>query len=470
MVDQLEISLKDLILKIILKWRFIIVSMLIIGALFGGLGAYKNSLINAGNEEFEQVDEADIEQQLENAKSWLTELEADIVEVAVEEYFSYVKQAQDLKSYIDESMYMKLDSNNVPTIQKMYQISVNNSDLQDSNTIARAYLWDMDSVDVYQKIADEIDEIASSECARELITFSEVLDGTFSVTITAADEEQCEQILNLLDARITKKHTGFKKTYGDYTFLDLESKFSYQSNQSIIEKQQKIRNLYLALEGYKQILDDNFTEDQFAYYNLLITSQMDEVVEEVTEEPVQISLINKKYILVGLILGIFAGCGYVAVMYVFSSKLRKIDDLELVHGIPTLAAIKSQGTKKKLLGGIDKLVYRIFNGKEQNQDALEDVCINIKTIAQKNQLNKIYLVSSCKSERIASFMQSICEKMSSEFEIRGGELRLEEFVHADMIIPFEQTGVSKNADVQRIVDLAKIHGIHIGGSVIFEEY
>lgn len=471
MVDQLEISLKDLLLKVLLKWRLILASMLVVGLLFGLVGAYKNSLLNANPNESEAYNEESLEEQAEYYENLLTSVEINHVKVAVDAYYSYLAQANSLFAYMDESIYMKLDAYNVPTMQKMYQVTVNNSELQDSNTIARAYLWELDSADVYEKMVEVIDEFSTVACAKELVKFSEVLDGTFSVTITATDEAQCEAILDLIDARISKLHSSVKKTYGNYTFLDLDDKFSYQSNVNIVNDQQKIRDTYLALENYKLMLDDNFSEDQFTYFDVLVALQAENVETdtEVEEEPVTVSLINKKYIFVGLVLGILAGCGWAAVEYVFSSKLRKAEDLEIVHGIPTLVKVKSQASKKRFLGGIDKLLCRIFNGKTQVKNDLEEVCINIKMIAKKNQFTKIYLVSSCQTEEIDKFKQEVCEKLASEFEVKSGAVVLEDMLNAELIIQFEQTELSKNANIQRIVDLAQIHGIQIGGSVIFEK-
>ena len=472
MVDQLELSLKDLFLKILLKWRLILVCMVAVGMMFGLLGAYKNSLLNASHAAPETHDEESLETQAEYYKNWLSQAESEHVEIAVETYYSYIQQANTMYDYINESIFMKLKAYEVPTMQKMYQVTVANSDSQNSNTIARAYVWELDSTDVYEAIAEELEEISTVRCAKELVKFSDVQDGTFSVTIIATDKEQCEQIFEIVDGRIAKFHSSLKKAYGDFTFLDLNEKFSYQADPDMITKQQKVQDTYLALEGYKNALDDNFSEDQYAYYNTLIALQADEAVEEevVEEVPVTISLINKKYILVGLVLGIMAGCGLAAVMYVFSSKLRKTDDMEIVYGIPTLAAIKTQSSKKKILGCIDKVIYRIFNGKNNAENEVEDICINIKMIAKKNNATKIYLVSSSKNDSIATLQQSICEKLSSEFEVKSGELVLEDMLNAELLIQFEQTGVSKNENIQRIIDLAKIHSIQIGGSVIFETY
>ena len=477
MKDELELSIKDLFLKILLRWRLIIVCMLIGGVTFGVLGAWKNTKIQVV-EEVETIDQ--LNQKKENLENQLTEADKVSVIVAVAENNSYQEQAKYLEEYLDNSILMKINSNAVPTMKQMYQIVTNSMSAEECNAIARAYAWEIDSTETYNKIIQELNLNPNLEYAKELIKISEVVGGVFTVSVSAVSTEQCQQIFNIIEEQVAISHQEIKAVYKPFDFIAPKVKYSYEISDAVLTKQRSARTTFLGINGKVQMLDDNFNQEQLSYYNTLLKLEKGvteiEYREDSLETLTKTSLINKKFILVGALVGMLFPCFFVTVKYVFSSKLRKKDDLELVLGIPTIAVICNQKSQKKFLNIVDRLIYMVFNGRKLQENNIESICVNIKKIAQRNNYKKVYLVGTHQTVEIEAIKVEICEFLKNDLEMKNGSFnendvrKFEELVDSDMVILFEETGFSSHTNIQRVIDMCDLHKIAVGGSVVFESY
>ena len=116
--EEVQIDLMTLLHYILRKWRSIIVVMLIV-AVAANLYSVKKSMSKAAA--VSTTEEVDIEKQIENAKEELTADELEQVErvYSMYEYNSQLYQEND--EYLEKSMLMQLNPNEIPTVMLNYQ-------------------------------------------------------------------------------------------------------------------------------------------------------------------------------------------------------------------------------------------------------------------------------------------------------------------------------------------------------------
>ena len=486
MIDELELSLKDMIMKILLRWRLIVISALIVGILAGMCGAFleRNKAIEAAIPK----KEISLDEQVQALKAQLTKGDAYMVKVAVELNKYYIARQTYLTDYLQNSIRMQVDAGNVPTMKKMYQIYSDTLSEEVWNTVAKAYAWELDDTELYSLICSELELPEADMYAKELVIISQSTDGSFTVSVIANDEKQCEEIINVIDKKIEADYKEMKSIYGEFKVVELEESFQHEYNKTILTEQETVKGEFLKIKSKIPTLDDYFFEAQNKYYNILLSGYDENAVieeseevyaEESTEEViVETELINKKYAILGAAAGFVMSIGYVAVMYIFSAKLRKKDDLQFVFGIPNVVSVRKQNPNKKFLVFIDKFIYWIFNGKETDEEknAVDHVVANIKMVAQKKQMKNIYLVGTCDLPSVEEFREEVVAKIGSDLNVECGQFNekridnLEKMIKSDVVFMFEETGLSKNKNIKRVVDVCQLNEINIGGSIIFDTY
>lgn len=168
--EEVQIDLMTLLHYILRKWRSIIVVMLIV-AVAANLYSVKKSMsvvasVSAAEEE------VDIEKQIENAKEELTADELEQVErvYSMYEYNSQLYQEND--EYLEKSMLMQLNPNEIPTVMLNYQFRKDQADEELSNifTMYENALLDEDTCTAIIQVFGE--EYANTS-VRELISVTD---------------------------------------------------------------------------------------------------------------------------------------------------------------------------------------------------------------------------------------------------------------------------------------------------------
>ena len=123
--EEVQIDLMTLLHYILRKWRSIIVVMLIV-AVAANLYSVKKSMSEAAA--VSTTEEVDIEKQIENAKEELTADELEQVEHVYSMYEYNSQLYQESKEYLEKSVLMQLNPNEIPTVMLNYQFKKDRSE------------------------------------------------------------------------------------------------------------------------------------------------------------------------------------------------------------------------------------------------------------------------------------------------------------------------------------------------------
>lgn len=483
-LGEMQISLKDMLLKILLNWRTILIWMLVCAVLLGGVGAFRSY------RQRQQALQAQTGESASALREALTELEAEEVERTWELYQGFRQDYEGLLEYQENSLKMQLDPMAVSTgtlwyrvdnhYQVEYPVMEADNNLQD---IVYSYLLALRSHSLYEALADTLGWDTTGTYLQELVQveYGEE-EGFFTISVLAESEEAAGQLLDLLAAEVEASTPELQQLYGAYDLTELERQVSQGENLELLEEQQAQRSsLNYAMSQCRKI-SFYMTEDQEAYYAALQEeAAAGSQAEEEDTAPVAVPAfrpIQVKYLVLGALMGAFLVCAWVAVRYLFSSRLRLAEDLEINYRVPVLGVFPAQAGKKKALGGVDRWLLSLFGKKEgalSQETVVQLVVAQVKAAAAKSQIRTVYLTGTGRSTEGKELQSCLCQALQKEgiSAAEGNSIlldaqSLEQMARSDGVILVEAVHASRYGEVQEEVALCRRYQAAVLGSVVLQ--
>ena len=185
--------------------------MLVLGVV-ADLYYVKESSSNAAAVESQTIEEESIETQIRNVKENLTEDEMQQVDRVYTMYAYNEDSYQENAEYLDSSLLMQLNPEEIPTVLLSYQISRNISEEEIRNimTMYESTLLDETSC---ADIVDVIGKKYKNTAVKELVSITDnvnnnsvilqnVESGVLNIRIYALEEKQCEKIADVIKKRM----------------------------------------------------------------------------------------------------------------------------------------------------------------------------------------------------------------------------------------------------------------------------
>ena len=242
--EEVQIDLMTLLHYILRKWRSIIVVMLIV-AVAANLYSVKKSMSEAAA--VSTTEEVDIEKQIENAKEELTADELEQVERVYSMYEYNSQLYQENKEYLEKSVLMQLNPNEIPTVMLNYQFKKEQADEELSN-IFTMYENALLNEDTCAAIIQVFGEEYANTSVRELISVTDTENGQnsdiikfqkdknsgiLSIQIYAGSEEQCEQVAEIVKKRVLEYTEQLQQIFGNYTVNAISEQYYISSDSDL---------------------------------------------------------------------------------------------------------------------------------------------------------------------------------------------------------------------------------------------
>ena len=335
--EDAEISLKDILWKILIQWRMILIFSLLTAA---GLTCVKykkdwseyNAAVENKIDEKKASKQTYTEDELDELKEVLSDAELNAVETAV---LNEQKILTDQK-YLDSSLLMQLDSQNEHVVYMDYYLSDMESgfsallcqafssrfkDEEVLSNISEAMDVDVDSSDL-EKVMGEMVGISYYGTTNTTSTVSgegyEVSDDVYPVICvsvilpTDADVEKVEKAVNSSMESLSEE---LNETVGKHKLNFLEGYDRYIIDNNVKNTQNNVQSEILNCESANISSLSSFTDDQKALYKAEVVniknqmgisdSEVDESkTEEAFEEPQAKPSFSKKYFVAGFAVGL----------------------------------------------------------------------------------------------------------------------------------------------------------------------
>lgn len=432
-------------------WWKMLIAMAVFAVLLGGLSYYKNAKgLAAAAQTKEQEGEETVsltseEEILEN--SGLSQKAADEVLYYTNKYYYNKKQYERQSAYLEDSVLMQMDPNNVWTITLYYDLSVpvaGEGAMKQSEdaAIAASYIAKVSNAELYDVIAEELGADIDSGYFAEVITgscldsLSDVDDVTvlsskedMKIQIRYVDQEGCEQIAQIIKDRIEESYDEVANEVGRHDITLVGEREEKKSDPELLNDQKNtISSLGNLSDNVISARTNIETSEEDTFYELLEyyetrdaqkesaiqsvlkqendpgTEAEEQEQENVTEQKPRVS---KKYVALGLFLGIFLIAVYEACKYFFSDTLKQAKEIEDGYGIT-------------VYDSRDKAVIALVLRNKKEKEGLKD----------------IYRVSSSQNPA-------------------ESEEELQKLVEADAVMLEEKVNVSSHKEIARLLELCR---------------
>lgn len=490
--EEVQIDLMTLLHYILRKWRSIIVVMLIV-AVAANLYSVKKSMSEAAA--VSTTEEVDIEKQIENAKEELTADELEQVERVYSMYEYNSQLYQENEEYLEKSMLMQLNPNEIPTVMLNYQFKKDQADEELSNifTMYENALLDEDTCTAIVQVFGE--EYANTS-VRELISVTDTENvqnsdiiklqndknsGILSIQIYADSEEQCEQVAEIVKKRVMEYTEQLQQIFGIYTVNAISEQYYISSDSNLNMQKSDVVNVVNEVCTVIKNITSGLSEKQIGYFNLLTKDCEDQtLVKEDTQETANmtanVQYISMKYVLIGLLTGMFLAVCWYAVVYIMTQTVKDVDEVKIITNLPVFGTVlgSNENGKRNI---IDRWIDSWFahdKKSENNELLLTRISHEVAMLAGQKDKRNLLVACSESDQNLKKQADSLVEKLrelgmnvtSTDSLVSDNTEVLKQLESADSAVFVEQLMKSERNQIREAVELCRRCQVEVLGSVI----
>ena len=417
--DEKTISLIDLCLYLLRKWKVMVIAAVVLAIVAGGF-----TYVKSASETAQTAEELSLE---EIEASFPTEDELAAAKNKIAALEEYKQNVEERDYYLENSVKAKLNPNGFYEGTVTYVVSA--EDEEDVLKTVTRLKSEIFSEENFERMAEELTQTKDASLLKEVVTEETEYYLTGAEVVIKAchyDQEECEKMLEVLKKNIpgVELIDTQVRTNSDYTLMKLSSDMLNERNTA-----------YDAMKS----LENGMSELEKAYYELLTNP-------DAVKEPVETAApsVDIKMVIVAAFLGAFCVAGFYGVLYHFSGY---------VH------------TKEELESWVDMPVLEV----EEN---LEMLAAMLSGIAGEKNVNQLYLTSSL-SPVNAVMMKELKELLHSKgIEVVIGErilnnpTALENAVKCSGVVLVEKCNQSKEKDIREEIVKVNSCGVRVLGAIL----
>ena len=462
---EMTIDLNDMCRRLLKRWKFILAWVVICGMLFGAFGAFKNYRgYQAALDAQQNVSREDQLSALRKALN-LSDWQVSDVERTAEMYLALQEEYEDTLSYIAHSPTMQMDANSVSYMTIQYGITIEDvvypvieaRDYRDAilGTLSAQVTTDENKQSFAQILSPSTDVAYVNELVS---TWVDTGKHCFGFTLYGETESACEEVAKLIDAAVEREVKALRDVYGEFQLVQLVCNY-YENvaSKDVLNAQQNQLTLLNTLRNSMVTAGNSLSADQKEYYTALLqiegAEEMQETPAAEQDEDAGFSYIHKKFIALGLVLGLAIPCGWICLGYVLSKKLRVPSDMKEGFGVSVIAALKSGECG-------------------EDSDAVQMIASRIYLECQKNGYKEVYLAGGTGDPAIAALVTSVEKAVAVKgISLRSGDIvavpdALENLIKLDAMVLVERVDVSTYHNIDQECDICRQNGIQVLGAVV----
>ncbi len=405
----------------------------IVFAILLAIVGYTSASTALSDEDLEVI--AEYEENLENYEQIIAEAQDNI---AISE-----EQVANYQDYIDNSIYMKLDSQAIEIATAQY--AVNNAG--NTNNVLSSFTTYINDGRLKEDICDVMEDIPV-EYLKELLSCS-TSNNTLTVTIMHYDADTASAIINLIDGLLFAYKSTVVDVQGEFDLERLSSTQYSKSDLTVLNNQNtyltNMKNYQNSLADYqKKLVDGRTNRDNY------IKNYTPDAYGKTPRSPSSNAII---YLIFGAILGVIIACGIIALRFITSTRLKDTNEL-LNAGIAPIGA---------------------FMGKDKYQPDIDRCVLDIEMMAEHSKTDSVFLNALGDSEDFKKVISDFSEKLD-EAGIRtsSGITGLSDTNEAKTAIAAKNSvliakvGNTRFEQIEEQLKLCQEFGISMWGCIVIE--
>ena len=297
--------LEDLIKKKVAVGIFIVIC----AVLFGMLGIVQGGkAVTETEEQKQEIEEynakiAEYDSAIEDTQNAIAEAD---------------KQIESLQEYIDNSIYMQIDPNNIQTVSVQYGLKTSNN----VGSILNSFITYINDGGLKEELSDA-DEDLKVKYWRDVVSCYQSSNNLI-VTVVHSDMDQAKRIMSIIKERVMNYVPKVKNLQGDFSLEELKISEYVKTDTGVVNNQNNNRNNL-----------KNYTTNRADLNNKLIGFQNSKktYIEKNEPDNLKAADTNTKvlmvaYILLGILFGAVIAFVIVALKYILGDTLRTANDIK----------------------------------------------------------------------------------------------------------------------------------------------
>lgn len=489
--DEIEIDLLDLMRGFLGQWKQIVVVALV-GLLLAGGYSYvksKNAAVEVPVAEDGSGDST-AEDSADDSLKKLTEEEQQAVDAAVQ----LQSDITALEDYMENSIRMKIDPYHKNRVYLLY--SVDNADVQTIYKATECYISFISGGKLAEAIkkSDKTFQNLDSIYLAELVTAGQqssntnwiVTDGQqqindtrlFYIEVSGEDEKMTKQLSKDMDIALQDYIPQVRKICGDHRIKLLSSTHSVRIDNDLQSWQQDKRNLLSTNRTNLKTMTDTMSDQQKLILNIKSATEEDEDQEE-TEIVESTGRISIKYLLVGLVAGIFLYACLYGCWYIFRKDLRTAGEFKSYYTIPLLGNVVT-GSKQTVHGmkkilGLSGSKWTGAGQADRNQQTAQ-MLNRIRLVCEKQEMKNLCLAVEFPLDGKDKELLEQVSKQLQEWGIHtvtaenlsGDVSQWNKLEGEDAFILFCKSGVTTHQSIDHVMEIVSDNKVPTAGAVVLE--
>ena len=485
-----EIDIKDMLFRVLEKWRWMIVWAVIMAVALAGLKYLKDKRSSHEGEDTDEVLSVMMEDMTPSERS------------NVETYIALYDNLEMLRKDIDTRLIYQIDPYHekalqisyavkLPEVEKgsgEYIIAQHLSDATKINQLTTMYSNYVMSSDFVDEIAKAVPEISESDL-RTLISIvnnnnNNNNNGVVNIKIIYTEDMDVEGVAGIVKSNIEAYSESLQETEKHDIVISSEYK-SEIIDDSLINTQNNLISREYSLQTQLNSLNNSLGNAEKEYIEVYAdgkdekkVSKKDSEEEESVAKDKSSTGISIKYAILGAMVGVFLVCMWELMRYILSGKLHTVDTLSEFYGLQVFGvqAVSDKNSKKK---GIDKLLFKIENRKKKVltfEAQKEIISSSIKLALEQQDVKEIVLTGTDVEKLDESYLNELKEeltkngvKTSVENNIYYYPEALKKATEIKNVILFETIDMSIEYEIENILQKAVEYDIRVLGVVAFEK-
>lgn len=417
--EEQEIDLIDLLFELLMHWRGMIVSMLVVAVLAAGYSFLSSKMSADHARQQQEMLSAQIEQiqqegtsSAESVDEEMTESEKLEVQKLLVNEELYAKK----REYYDNSYLLKCDANSMYQVTLTYTVNTTNRttacDIQQiyGNTIKTAALLQQlsDASGVpFTSIGEMVDVSADNPDRGSKI---------FSVTLTAPNQEMADAMTKVTQQYIKNLQKQLRGDGYEHTLDEMCDSQGPMVLEWLVDQQESVQNSILSYESTIASLRDSLSAKSKIWDYYITQGGSSGSIPKVK--------FSLKITLIGAILGIFLYAAVICVQYLMNSTLKRSDDLNQLYRLAALGRVTLPKEGKKLpFQQVDNFILSLRNRNKTlltETQATELAYTQTALTAKKAGARRVCMVGACLKDETLR----ICEEIKAKLEQDGFQIEI----------------------------------------------
>lgn len=398
--NEITISLGDMLAYFLHRWKLICIVSIIFMGIIGGYLIYKQN---------NEIENKYADTTYKGMIKDMTQEQLKTVDLFYTRYKTFKERIAENRFYSDNSLLMKIDSNNVSILTKEYLVKSNYSGVADSfGNVAL-------DLDDFEKMAKVLGDDVDARYVNELVSLNggvgqnsyridtdkvgDVINGSIDYTytgiltlrVTANSRSDCEKIAQIADAAVKEHMEALKNADIEVELSELTNAYTEKVDTGIAEAQRST-----AEQGSQLVTDYyNFEKNAKASMDAQESAVFDYLIDKEQEVKERLHII--RYLAIGLVVGGVLIVIILAICYLFASAVKTFDDVERLTKEKGIGVVVQPTKSKIFLGKLfhnwaKKIEFHGVN-KIPEEDAIALICDRIRSLCEGKDAKKVFLAS-----------------------------------------------------------------------------